>query len=63
MALFPGTPKWEFWNPKTRITTIPKIWPFISSSNQAYLKHGRTLFYNLQKDLFNVYGIPQLEFI
>jgi hypothetical protein len=48
---------------KIGILVVPKLWTLISSSNQAFFEHVKTLFYNLQKYLSKVYHMPQLEII
>ncbi len=54
-----ATSKWHFFSwfpsgsPKIGIFVVSKFWRLISSSKQAYLEHVKTIFYSLQKDLFN----------
>ncbi len=52
MTLWKGYIEWHFF-PKIGTLVIPKLWTFISSSNQACLEHMKVIFYSLQKDLCN----------
>ncbi len=48
MSLFPGTPKWS---PKTRTLIVPKLWTFISLSNQVEFENAKVIHYNPQKNI------------
>jgi hypothetical protein len=60
-----ATYKWHFFprllggGPKTRTFIVPKLWLFISSSNQTYLDHVNELFYSPEKNIPRVYNTPQ----
>jgi hypothetical protein len=43
-------PKWKSQN-KTLV--IPKLWPFISFSNQVYFENEKAISYSSQKDISN----------
>jgi hypothetical protein len=40
-------------SPKIGILIVPKLWTFISFSNQVYFENARAIYYSLQNDLFN----------
>jgi hypothetical protein len=51
MSLFPETPKW---GPKIGTFVVPKLWMFISFSNQVFIFGNIRIISNIpQKDLFN----------